>query len=219
MIILIVLTSIFSTLLVLVGVICLFWSKRPIASRVHNLILNILSCVYLTLCAPIYNNLTEKNLNGYSEQYAYIFLALLFIVSFVPSVVFQMAQIFKGATFKYVHFFGMLITYAVMIFAICFNCYADNEKFKFLLLFVPLTVIFSILILAVTMLDLSDTKQFVTALIVNILAVGSIVAMLIISILTVGIFTISSIVMCVIFGLLLIASIVLPIIARKSQVK
>lgn len=219
MIILIILTSIFSTLIVLVGVIYLFLSKKPIAQRIHNLILNVLSCVYLTLCAPIYNNLTEKHLIDYSQQYAYIFMALLFLASFLPSIIFQMAQIFKGVKFKFIHFFGMLIAYAVMLFAVCINCYLDNQKFRYLLLFVPLTAIFSILILALTMLDVSDAKQFVTALTVNILAIGSIIAMLAISIFTVGMFTVSSIVMCAIFALLLAFSIVLPTIARKQQVK
>ena len=129
MIILIILTSIFSTLIVLVGVIYLFLSKKPIAQRIHNLILNVLSCVYLTLCAPIYNNLTEKHLIDYSEQYAYIFMALLLLASFLPSIIFQMAQIFKGVKFKFIHFFGMLIAYAVMLFAVCINCYLDNQKY------------------------------------------------------------------------------------------
>lgn len=209
-----------AVLLILVELIYFFFCEKPYAVRLQNAVYAFLGAVYLVICAPLYQSLTEQTLYNQSETYGYIFMFALTVISFLPVCVLQMAQAFRKFPLKFVHFWGLLILYAALLAGLIVNCLFFNESFGYLIIFVPLHFVFFVFILGGTVLDVSDKKQYISELCINGVLSAGVLTLLLMSVwgdFADGSVTNASYIMIAASLLLCLSSLMLPVFGRRAE--
>ncbi len=208
-----------AVLSVMVNIIWIYRSGVGIHTRVQTSVISALFAVYLIICDAVYPSLSEQSLYNVSENYSYIFIISLTVISLLPILILQMAHSFKRYAPKFTHFWGFFTLYIALLIGLIVNCWAFNKAFRFLVIFVPLHLVFFMLMLSSIMLDMSKKAEFISGVCINGVLCGLTLAMLIFAVwddLAGGMISIASIVMTAAVLLLTLISVLMPIFAHKS---
>ena len=215
-----------------------FRSQKPFCMRLQYSAFSVIASVILILFAPIYSDLTEQYIFSYydaylefyktdveigkfelSDTYGYVFMILMCILSFLLPIVYAIGQSFGKITPKYTHFWGFFTLYVLMVTGLSLNCYFMNERFTYLFFFLPVFAVLFTLMFASVTLDVTDLKQFVTLLVINILLCGATFVIFVLDIIfdpAGAVFTYGTIPLAIVVIAFCVAGIALPIIAKRK---